>query len=234
MKKRFKLLTTIASLCLSFSLMAFGVFAAAGATGSISSTITFQTDSDVFANVTIEIIADSDPGRGGDGWQNINDNKPESIFDKIVGPEGAGPVHYEETASATVFDGTLTPTEVGKDMVVGYSVRIHNLYGTDAGYTDLKTRPMLTLKITKMPELLTTGPHSSDISAVRGTSDRMTDDMTYVSDIHARDLVKDAEFEIAAKEVIVFEIWVRISTHATLNPTDFGFDFKLTSSNELE
>ena len=43
MKKRVKLLTTIASLCLAVALMAFGVYAATSLQGKVSSTLTFTS-----------------------------------------------------------------------------------------------------------------------------------------------------------------------------------------------
>ncbi len=44
MKKRVKLLTTIASLCLAVALMAFGVYAAYDATLTVNGTFSFKTD----------------------------------------------------------------------------------------------------------------------------------------------------------------------------------------------
>ena len=51
MKKRVKLLTTIASLCLAVALMAFGVYAASNPSVTISSNVSFQV-SDVYVNIT--------------------------------------------------------------------------------------------------------------------------------------------------------------------------------------
>ena len=50
MKKRVKLFTTIASLCLAVALMAFGVYAAANVTYTVSSTVTYSM-SDVLVEV---------------------------------------------------------------------------------------------------------------------------------------------------------------------------------------
>ncbi len=44
MKKRFKLITTVASLCLAVALMAFGVYAATQSTLQVSSTVTFEAE----------------------------------------------------------------------------------------------------------------------------------------------------------------------------------------------
>ena len=51
MKKRVKLLTTIASLCLAVALMAFGVYAATTHTVAITSKVSFEV-TDVYATIT--------------------------------------------------------------------------------------------------------------------------------------------------------------------------------------
>ena len=52
MKRKFKLLTSVASLCLAVALMAFGVYAAATPKVTITGTVTFQAEN-VFATVTV-------------------------------------------------------------------------------------------------------------------------------------------------------------------------------------
>ena len=52
MKKRVKLLTTIASLCLAVALMAFGVYAATSATLTVSGTVNFTAAKDVYVKLT--------------------------------------------------------------------------------------------------------------------------------------------------------------------------------------
>ena len=54
MKKRFKLITTIASLCLAVALMAFGVYAATNASFTVTSTINFSTSGDLVGTATVE------------------------------------------------------------------------------------------------------------------------------------------------------------------------------------
>lgn len=55
MKKKIKLFSTIASLCLAISLMAFGVWAAVNVTFTTSSTVSFTASSDVFGVFTAKV-----------------------------------------------------------------------------------------------------------------------------------------------------------------------------------
>ena len=61
MKKKGKIITTIASLCLAVALLAFGVYAASSATFDITSSVTY-TCTDVFIDVQVEyfLVADSE------------------------------------------------------------------------------------------------------------------------------------------------------------------------------
>lgn len=52
--KKFKLISTIASLCLAVALMAFGVYAATQVSVSISSTIKFNTKDNVVGTLTVK------------------------------------------------------------------------------------------------------------------------------------------------------------------------------------
>ena len=81
MKKRVKLLTTIASLCLAVALMAFGVYAAANVTFTTTSTVSFTATTDVFgtfeANVkktgsadALDTIEATRANTAGSSWSN--------------------------------------------------------------------------------------------------------------------------------------------------------------------
>lgn len=52
--KKFKLFTTIASLCLAVALMAFGVYAATSASIGVTSSITFSADGQVGGTLTVK------------------------------------------------------------------------------------------------------------------------------------------------------------------------------------
>ena len=58
MRKKIKLVMTIASLCLAFAIMAFGVYAATSATFTITSKVTYVCN-DVFVNVTVKTLRDN-------------------------------------------------------------------------------------------------------------------------------------------------------------------------------
>lgn len=53
MKRKFKLITSVASLCLAIALMAFGVYAASAPKLTVSGTVTFNAEN-VYATVTIQ------------------------------------------------------------------------------------------------------------------------------------------------------------------------------------
>lgn len=56
MKKKVKLFSTIASLCLAVALMAFGVWAAGAVTFKTTSKVTFEAASDVFGTYTAKVV----------------------------------------------------------------------------------------------------------------------------------------------------------------------------------
>lgn len=53
MKRKFKLITSVASLCLAIALMAFGVYAASAPKLTVSGTVTFTADQ-IYATVTMQ------------------------------------------------------------------------------------------------------------------------------------------------------------------------------------
>ena len=64
MKKRFKLFSTIASLCLAIALMAFGVYVATTASFSITNKVSFTAEKNVKATITLTL----------DEWTNIDES----------------------------------------------------------------------------------------------------------------------------------------------------------------
>lgn len=66
MKKRVKLLTTIASLCLAVALMAFGVYAASTATFTVKSTAKFDVTGDLVGTITVTAYNSADGTTTGD------------------------------------------------------------------------------------------------------------------------------------------------------------------------
>lgn len=66
MKKRVKLLTTIASLCLAVALMAFGVYAATTASITVNSTVSFDVGSHLDGTITVTAYYSADGSAIGD------------------------------------------------------------------------------------------------------------------------------------------------------------------------
>ena len=96
MKKRVKLLTTIASLCLAVALMAFGVYAAnAAVTFKTNSTVSFSAATEVIGEFTATLTkytAEDDEGQVVDSInaKNTIDNKTWVVTDSDTTLMGAG------------------------------------------------------------------------------------------------------------------------------------------------
>ena len=71
MKRKFKLLTSVASLCLAVALMAFGVYAATQPKVSITGSVTFKANN-VFADVEVyKYVGASAIEANGEGWTRV-------------------------------------------------------------------------------------------------------------------------------------------------------------------
>lgn len=117
MKKKVKLFTTIASLCLAVALMAFGVYAAETATATINGSVTFTASAHV--NATVKVTSTK---------SNFTSTKLKEVTDQVVYDTTA---NLAEASNASgQFDlGTaddLVPTAVGTDMVYTYTVTVIN------------------------------------------------------------------------------------------------------------
>lgn len=106
MKKKVKLITTIASLCLAVALMAFGVYAATNATLNVTSTVAFQS-STVLIDVTGSVA----------GYATIEDDAKAS-YTHTADPTSTA--KYEDTWDI----GAMTFSEEKKEIT--YSVTITN------------------------------------------------------------------------------------------------------------
>ena len=111
MKRKFKLLTSVASLCLAVALMAFGVYAAAAPKVTISGTVSFNA-TNVFATVTVYA------GTGAEsGWQIVQT----LTYDATQGEDA--PTVQIPADKLTLNDTTTT---------CGYKVVIRNDFTGDA------------------------------------------------------------------------------------------------------
>lgn len=73
MKRKFKLLTSVASLCLAVALMAFGVYAATQPKVTITGSVTFQANN-VFASVEVyKYVGASAIAADGTGWTKVGE-----------------------------------------------------------------------------------------------------------------------------------------------------------------
>lgn len=108
MKRKFKLITSVASLCLAIALMAFGVYAAANPTVTVTGSVTFSA-THVYADVYAD-VADAAVAKDG-----------ALTFDY----QGVDATQFRNEATSTKDYGTLTMPAIN-DMNVksAYQVRI--------------------------------------------------------------------------------------------------------------
>ena len=215
MKKRFKLITTIASLCLAVALMAFGVYAATEASFSVTNRVSFDATANVKAQVTLAV----------DEWTNITGTKPTNEnWTKVVRPELANDVAGAEW---TILDGTeggyftLVPTvyEDGTQMTLVYSVTIENTAKDSDSY------PVLQVEITDAPdsENAVKAPHTFEYSAKAGASEYAAEDLA---------VGKTVNVEIGTENALKITVKLVVDIAATLGNIDLGLDFKLTAIAE--
>lgn len=111
MKKGFKIATTIASLCLSVALLAFGVYAASSSTLSINSTVTF-TSQDVQVLWTWNVAGGDLAATTGDEYQTTAEGTTD---DKDV---NLGTINFVTTSEAgKTITYTITCTNTGAKSV---------------------------------------------------------------------------------------------------------------------
>ncbi len=120
MKKKVKLFTTIASLCLAVALMAFGVYAATQVNVTISGSVAFTADAHVKAEVTL--IASQ---------ENITSatlktyDEAQQVYKTNTADLG---LKANETGSFALGDiDDIKPTVAGSEMVYTYTVTVKNL-----------------------------------------------------------------------------------------------------------
>lgn len=110
MKRKFKLFTSIASLCLAVALMAFGVYAATAPTLNVTGSVSFSA-SNVYATVKVE--KHEAAATIGDTWTEV---LAETTFDESTAAASEG--NYNETAAV----GTLALTDA--NVTAAYRVTI--------------------------------------------------------------------------------------------------------------
>lgn len=155
--KKFKLFTTIASLCLAVALMAFGVYAATQATVTVSSSVTFGATGNVKATVSYKLAytgtkdttdsADWVGIKTFDGTEKTGDTENKGAInlgaDLVAADGNTGTVSYMYTIqvknNATTGDSKNTlvvkvtyPTEGSETLVDnGYKITVTKMTGDE-------------------------------------------------------------------------------------------------------
>ena len=129
MKKRVKLLTTIASLCLAVALMAFGVYAASSSTLTVSSSVSF-TSNEVQVKWTWSVDGGSltapIAGNFSTTAEGEAEDKTVSLMKEIPGEEEGDPSTYENITfnTADEADGKLITYLFTCENISGEDVKV--------------------------------------------------------------------------------------------------------------
>ena len=112
MKKKFKLFTTIASLCLAIALMGFGVYAATQVTVTVTNTVSYTAS----ANVKAEV-------RYAKAYTNAGNTARTKPTDADIAIEAS---ETEATKTLALGDDTLTVTDATQNVTYTYTIYIKN------------------------------------------------------------------------------------------------------------
>ncbi len=116
MKKRVKLLTTIASLCLAVALMAFGVYAATTISAEVNSTISF-TSSDIAGKWEVTVT-----GAGTLAKTTVIDSSA-STDDEVSGDQDVA-LTFSKTVTSAEYTITFTNTGTANAATVNLEVEL--------------------------------------------------------------------------------------------------------------
>lgn len=138
MKKRVKLFTTIASLCLAVALMAFGVYAATTVTVSVTNQVSFTATPNVKAVIWHETAKTNAEYKTGTGFAPLADTTEAAPDVTYVGAK------TEENQTIALGDGITLENDLGsaQQMTYSYTIYIKNT----APATD--SNPYLKVEIT--------------------------------------------------------------------------------------
>ena len=135
MKKRLKLFSTIASLCLAVALMAFGVWAATNVSFTVSNKVSFTATANVKAKVWHTTAVEKCTQSG--ATTDTSEGKPDLTFN---GSEDAkGGESYEVEGGLALGDVTLTATNGSvEQMTYSYTITIKNTATSNDSFPYLK------------------------------------------------------------------------------------------------
>ena len=160
MKKKVKLFSTIASLCLAVALMAFGVWAASNANFGVTSTVKYTLSGQVQATFTVKVfynktvvktsMEDNKQGEYTSGYTNkpVSAENADEVYNEWSYKQEAGKVGYNLTESDVIKLGNYTfkPNAVAKDgenagSTVTYVIEVVNESTTEALKVTLTNLP---------------------------------------------------------------------------------------------
>lgn len=132
--KKFKLISTIASLCLAVALMAFGVYAATQVSVSISSTIKFNTKDNVVGTLTVKSY-------------NIAEYTEKETTPTAPTIPGGATAMEEFTAAVNNNTGTVTASKAGETKDKTATISTDKVYVVYEVSFDSSTSDAPTLKV---------------------------------------------------------------------------------------
>ena len=150
MKKKVKLFTTIASLCLAVALMAFGVYAAT----TLQYTITNQVTYTVAQNVKAEIWI-------GEDFSNIKEKSTKAAAIVWEDQTGMDKASGDLTDTKALGYTDFAPVSMTENMVYTYTLKIVNKAAETDTYSQLK------VEFSKIPETYAVGvkgQHKLDVT----------------------------------------------------------------------
>ncbi len=198
MKKRIKLFSTIASLCLAVALMAFGVYAAGTSNLSLTSTVSYVVSGNVNVKFDVSVTA-SDPDTvtrtAPDADTANNETKGTWTWSATQGTA-------DKDIGATIDLGTYA-FQVGAaaDSTITYTVKITNL-GQYAVALAINNGP--TADTTSSVNIAVTGADTTEIAAAgaEGDANVATYTVTYTLKDVTKDFNKDATANFTPKFVV--------------------------------
>ena len=193
MKKKVKLITTIASLCLAVALMAFGVFAALNVSYTITNTVSYSAAANVKATITYTTEATNvkEIRKGSLDGEVYTHANNKVIFSDTVGDNKGE--NAAATGAENIGDLYFVIDDVSKEITYKYTVTIvNNAAAHDANKTLVVA---LTLK------------SDDDQMATKG---------------YAIDVTGEASQEVAITGSTTYSVLITIKPSSTITAVDLG------------
>ena len=212
MKRKFKLITSVASLCLAVALMAFGVYAAANPTVTVTGSVAFSAN-----NVYATVNAIGGKAADADSWTGASLGDEVRFIAGTSSPEKAAFAIVTETG-----DGKAANTAYLDDAntYYQYQLTIKSDFATDSA-------AKIKVNVSKVPAITdVTGVEckvSYKVVAADGTTEvKAATDVTTAGAL---------DTQIAAGQTMTITVYVKVtpaSAPASLAATDIGLTLDLT------